>query len=70
MKAFNGKVIKLYLNSSSGYLVVTGKYIDQDGDYLVIENELNKKIQYFSKYCIKYIEIIKDIEVEDDEYNK
>lgn len=70
MKAFNGKVIKLYLNSSSGYLVVTGKYIDQDGDYLVIENELNKKIQYFSKYCIKYIEIIKDIEVDDDEYNK
>ena len=45
MKAFNGKRIKLYLNANYGALTVTGKFIDSEDDFIVVENELTRKIQ-------------------------
>lgn len=67
MKAFEGKIIKLYLNATTGYVTLTGKFIDMEDDFVCVENTITKKIQYFCKYYIKYIEIVKDIEVEVDE---
>ena len=70
MKSFEGKVIKLYLNNNYGCLTLVCKYIDMEDDFIVVENSLTNKIQYYSKYYIKYIEIVKDIEVESNEYDQ
>lgn len=72
MKDFEGKIIKVYLNANSGWLVQTGPFIRIEDDFVIMKNKLNGKIQYLSKNYIKYIEIVHDIadenyEDEDDE---
>lgn len=62
MKDFEGKRIKLNLNVDSGWTNVSGAFIKMENNFIVIYNEMLKKIQYFSLYSIRSIEILKDIE--------
>ena len=66
MLNFSGKVIKVFLNASSGYVVQTGPFVGFEDDFLMIKNPITKEIDYISKYYIKYIEVIRDIEPERD----
>ena len=61
MNDFKGKIIKICLNSNTGYVCETGAFIDMKDDFVVIKNIASNKIQYISKFNIKYIEIIKEI---------
>ena len=61
MKDFDGKVIKVYLNSNSGLLCETGDYIRSEDDFLIIRNTMTGQIHYLCKYFIKYVEIVRDI---------
>lgn len=67
MNDFNGKIIKVYLNTNTGYICETGSFIELKDDFVVIKNECNNKIQYISKYSIKYINIVRPIGGEDYE---
>ena len=68
MKDFENKNIKITLNSNSGWVTVTGAYIKEEGNFLVFYNPAIKKIQYFSTFYIKSIEILGDYkEGEEDE---
>lgn len=66
MKEFENKKIRITLNSNSGWVSVTGAYIKEEGNFLVFYNPLIKKIQYFSMYFIKSVEILGDYK-EDEE---
>lgn len=60
MKDFEGKVIKLLLNNTSGALVSTGYYIKSDNKFITIKNELSNKIEYYNIDYIKEITILGD----------
>lgn len=66
MKDFEKKIIKVNLNSDSGWVCITGKFIKMEENFLVIINNLNKKIEYISMFYIKTIEILGDIPLEDE----
>ena len=67
MKDFENKVIKLYLNQDNGFYGITGAYINSSNDFVVIENTFTHKIQYVSKFFIRYIEIVRDLKDADFE---
>ena len=58
MKDFEGTKIKVYLNSNYGWVFVTGAYVKCENNFLAIYNPQVKKIQYFSLFCIKDVEIM------------
>ena len=60
MDNLKGKILKICLNSMSGIITETGVCLGTDSDFIIINNHFNKKIQYISKYYIKYIEILSD----------
>lgn len=64
---FNGKIIKVFLNSNNGMICETGPFYKIDNDFLVMKNEYTGKIQYLSKANIKYVEILRDIDDKDGE---
>ena len=45
MKDFEGKKIKVYLNSNYGWVFVTGAYVKCENNFLAIYNPQVKKIQ-------------------------
>lgn len=61
MKDFEGKVIKVYLNSNSGLICETGVFIKFEDDFLLIRNTMTGHIHYLCKYFIKCVEIMRDI---------
>lgn len=61
MKAFENKRIKIIYNSNSGWICETGPYIQIDHNFIVMINELTKKMKYVNMQCIKTIEIVDDV---------
>ena len=61
MKAFKNKRIKIIFNSNTGWICETGPFIQVDHNFIVMINELTKKIKYVNMQCIKTIEIVGDI---------
>lgn len=61
MNDFNGKVLKLQLNATSGWVSITGAFIKMDGNFIVICDSITKKIHYFSMYYVRSVEIIADL---------
>lgn len=61
MKAFENKRIKIIYNSNSGWICETGPYIQIDHNFIVMINELTKKMKYVNMQCIKTIEIVGDV---------
>lgn len=62
MLDFKGKVIKVFLNATSGYVVQTGPFLGMEDDFIMLRNPITKEINYISKYYVKYIEIVRDID--------
>ena len=65
MKDFIGKLIKVFVNSNYGYICVTGPFVKIENNFLVIVNQVTKKIEYYSMYNVKTVTIIRDIVPED-----
>ena len=61
MLNFEGKVIKIYLNATSGFVVQTGPFIGFEDDFLLLKNPITNEVNYISKYYIKTIEVVRDI---------
>ena len=61
MKDFEGKIIKIYLDSSYGVVCITGPFMKFEDNFLVMLNPITKKIEYYSMYYIKTITIVGDI---------
>ena len=62
MPDFKNKIIKIFLNETSGRVIETGMYLSENQDFLVIENSLTKHTQYISKGSIKYVEVVKCVD--------
>ncbi len=60
MDNLKGKILKIYLNTMSGIVVETGVCLGADSDFIIINNQFSKKIQYISKFYIKYFEILNE----------
>lgn len=43
MKDFEGKIIKINLNSTSGWITITAPYIKAENDFIVVKNTLSKR---------------------------
>lgn len=65
MKDFEGKLVKINLNSNAGWVGITGEYIKLENDFLVIRDKITHKIHYLSMYCVKSVEIINKISMVD-----
>ena len=64
MPDFENKIIKIFLNETSGSIMETGMFIEDTKDFLVIKNTLTNRIQYVSKFFIKYVEIVRSADEE------
>ena len=67
MKDFEGKKIKVYLNANDGGVFVTGADVKCENNFLAIYNPQVKKIQYFSLFCIKDVEIMGEYKENEEE---
>ena len=67
MKDFEHKKIKITLNSNYGWVSMTGAYIKEEKNFLVIYNPLIKSLQYISLFFIKTIEILGEYKEGDDD---
>lgn len=61
MKDFEGKIIKVYFDQAERWVSVTGNYIHTTDKFLVIRDELSKRIKYINVDYIRSIEIVGDI---------
>ncbi|MCI1245534.1 MAG: hypothetical protein LKG11_06280 [Bacilli bacterium] len=65
MEDFDGKVIKVTLNSSYGVVCATGPFVKIENNFLVMINSISEKIEYYSLYYVKTIMIMGDIDPDD-----
>lgn len=61
MKDFEGKILKITCDNVQGWVVSTGYYIKQEGNFLVIKEKSSNKIKYLNERYIKTIEIAGDL---------
>jgi len=61
MKDFEGKILKIYFNSSEGFLCLSAAYIKTMDDFLVVKDNISKKLKYLNMNYIRQIEIVGDI---------
>ena len=66
MLNFKGKVVKIFLNASSGYVVQTGPFLGMEDDFIMLQNPITNEVNYISKYYVRYIEVIRDIDPKRD----
>ena len=60
MTDFNGKIIKVQLNATSGWVCITGAFIKMDANFIVIRDSITKKIHYLSMFYVRNVEIVSD----------
>ena len=69
MKDFQGKVIKVYLNANSGWLMVSGPFIRKEDEFLIVKNNANGQIEYLNMAFVKYVEIVKEVGYKGEDLN-
>lgn len=64
MSDFEGKIVKVILNSSCGVICATGPFVKITDNFLVLINTITDKLEYYSMYYIKSITIMRDTDKE------
>ena len=65
MKDFKDKILRIFVNELNDFTTMTGLYMDSNEDFLIITNTYTHRIQYVSKYYIRYIEIVRSVKDEE-----